>query len=304
MDIRWTFHFGEECLLARPATRLTGVSPSGRRDQLRDRRSITVTPLPAWLERYGKGKDADPPRTLAWGGRCVLQALSFLHSTKRCHGSLTPDAIFVTAAGDWKLWGFELATSLDPLAPNNGGLGFFRAHGSLVDDAYRAPERKRNDWEGMANNRVGASDVWALSALLERAYAGRGGAPRELWGLAQARVKSRTREAAVLRPDLAGVSLIPDSGARRSRNFPACRTFPPRRAKTRTRSSATWNKQQSAPRQTASRAAARWTRPCFGARASTSYYPSCWRRWTSPSRTRARAPLTRSGPACSTPCRC
>jgi len=136
-----------------------------------------VLPLPAWLERYGK--DADP-RTLAWGGHCVLQALSFLHSTKRCHGSLTPDAIFVTAAGDWKLWGFELATSLDPLAPNNEGLGFFRAHGSLVDDAYRAPERKRNDWEGMANNRVGASDVWALSTLLERAYAGRGGAPREL----------------------------------------------------------------------------------------------------------------------------
>ena len=97
------------------------------------------------------------------------------------HGSLTPDAIFVTAAGDWKLRGFELATSLlDPLAPNNESLGFFRAHASLVDVAYRAPERKRNDWEGMANNRVGASDVWALSALLERAYAGRGGAPREL----------------------------------------------------------------------------------------------------------------------------
>ena len=95
-----------------------------------------VLPLPAWLERYGR--DADP-RTLAWGARCLLQALSFLHSTKRCHGSLTPDSIYVTAAGDWKLWGFELATSLDPLEPNNEGLGFFRAHESLVDDRYRAP---------------------------------------------------------------------------------------------------------------------------------------------------------------------
>ena len=136
-----------------------------------------VLPLPAWLERYGK--DADP-RTLVWGARCVLQALSFLHSTKRCHGSLTPDSIYVTAAGDWKLWGFELATSLDPLEPNNEGLGFFRAHESLVDDRYRAPERKRNDWEGMSQNKVGSSDVWALSALLETAYASRGGAPREL----------------------------------------------------------------------------------------------------------------------------
>ncbi len=136
-----------------------------------------VLPLPAWLERYGK--DADP-RTLAWGARCVLQALSFLHSTKRCHGSLTPDSIYVTAAGDWKLWGFELSTSLDPLEPNNEGLGFFRAHESLVDDRYRAPERKRNDWEGMSQNKVGSSDVWALSALLETAYSNRGGAPREL----------------------------------------------------------------------------------------------------------------------------
>ena len=32
----------------------------------------------------------------------------------------------------------------------------------------------------MSQNKVGSSDVWALSALLETAYASRGGAPREL----------------------------------------------------------------------------------------------------------------------------
>ena len=40
-----------------------------------------------------------------------------------------------------------------------------------MDIGTEPRERKRNDWEGMAQHKVGSSDVWALSALLETAYA-------------------------------------------------------------------------------------------------------------------------------------
>ena len=67
---------------------------------------------------------------------------------------------------------------------------------------------KRNDWEGMAQHKVGSSDVWALSALLETAYASRGGAPRELSCLAEARVEPRTDKEAVVRSNIERLSSL------------------------------------------------------------------------------------------------
>lgn len=136
-----------------------------------------VSPLADWIET---GPDE---RNLAWGAYCILQALAFLHGAEKCHGNVTPRSVLVTSAGDFKLWGLELCTHLVPKLDEkqDASLAFFRAHEHLVDDAYRSPERCARDWEAMSAAKVGASDMWALARVFEKAYSRReGGLPREL----------------------------------------------------------------------------------------------------------------------------
>eukprot|EP00628_Pelagophyceae_sp_CCMP2097_P011282 CAMPEP_0184107042 /NCGR_PEP_ID=MMETSP0974-20121125/15680_1 /TAXON_ID=483370 /ORGANISM="non described non described, Strain CCMP2097" /LENGTH=608 /DNA_ID=CAMNT_0026410061 /DNA_START=69 /DNA_END=1891 /DNA_ORIENTATION=+ len=134
-----------------------------------------VTCLADWLETPS-GADS---RNLAWGVYCVLQALEFLHASGQVHGNVTPDSIYVTNAGDWKLWGFDLVTHLAP-GSSDEDLAFFRANEGLVEAKYRSPERVQRDWDGLASNKVGAADVWALAEVARAAYARSGGVPREL----------------------------------------------------------------------------------------------------------------------------
>ena len=109
-----------------------------------------VTPLPDWLEQQrrsmssldGGGGDNDDEdkdeeegasdkraptaeqivAVTVWGIKCVLEALGFLHQQGMVHGLVCAESIFVTRAGDFKLWGLDVA-----VAAGGPEWGFFQS---------------------------------------------------------------------------------------------------------------------------------------------------------------------------------
>jgi hypothetical protein len=116
----------------------------------------SAVPLRAWLAQT-RPASSDPPAAHAdfaaacvWGVYTLVTALNFLASIDVVHGSVSPDAVWVTRGGDWKLFGFELAFE----ASGGGGPEGFpdRAFVDLdtvpgpCPEASRAPERSSLDW--------------------------------------------------------------------------------------------------------------------------------------------------------------
>ena len=77
-------------------------------------------PLDTWLAERERQLDESSPRgkskedveesktmlvqELMWGFRCVVEALTFLHTVGQySHGYLSPHALFVTRSGDWRV---------------------------------------------------------------------------------------------------------------------------------------------------------------------------------------------------------
>ncbi len=96
-----------------------------------------VTPLSAHLDELDAQGVRGAPRDqyLAWGLFQVLRGLSFLNNdAKLRHNSLHGDAVFVTRAGDWKLFALDRVTPADPeshpAAPRLQALQVAKALGS------------------------------------------------------------------------------------------------------------------------------------------------------------------------------
>jgi len=67
----------------------------------------------------------------------MQSSLAFLNKGNVVHGGVAVDAIFVTAAGDWKLSGFEVTSDLaDPA-------GTIRVRNELPRERERERERER-----------------------------------------------------------------------------------------------------------------------------------------------------------------
>jgi SCY1-like protein 1 len=101
----------------------------------------------------------------------VLDALHFLHSQGLVHGLVCPEAVFVTKAGDFKLWGLDLASNLTLAADQ----AYFRQHerwlATLSGGAqFRAPERAEGEWE-KHDKHFAAADGWALGHTLPLLFA-------------------------------------------------------------------------------------------------------------------------------------
>jgi hypothetical protein len=116
----------------------------------------SAIPLRAWLAQT-RPATSDPPAAHAdfaaacvWGVYTLITALNFLSSIDIVHGCVSPDAVWVTRSGDWKLFGFELAFE----ASGGGGPEGFPPSWFVDNDtvpgpcaeASRAPERSTKDW--------------------------------------------------------------------------------------------------------------------------------------------------------------
>jgi SCY1-like protein 1 len=117
-------------------------------------------PLAQWLA-------TNPPlEQRAWGLECVIRAVHFLHaSAQLSHGYLCPQALFVTPAGDVKVWSFGLATTVDAttgLSPT-----FVDYDALLMPQLYRSPERVEQRYKELAQTQaVHAMDAYSIGVLV------------------------------------------------------------------------------------------------------------------------------------------
>jgi SCY1-like protein 1 len=123
-----------------------------------------VVALPDWLlqQRAAGTSQEQLDAVVVWGVRCILDALCFLHSQGLVHGLLCPESIFVTKAGDFKLWGLDLASNLTIAADQ----AYFRKHERCLatlsgGPQFRSPERSEGEWE-KHDKHFGAVDGWSL----------------------------------------------------------------------------------------------------------------------------------------------
>ncbi|GMF65339.1 unnamed protein product [Phytophthora lilii] len=73
---------------------------------------------------------------VSWGLRSILMALQFINvDCKLLHGRLTPQSIFVTKGGDWKLGGFELTAEITSDGPSY----IYTAFQQDADVNYKSP---------------------------------------------------------------------------------------------------------------------------------------------------------------------
>jgi len=93
------------------------------------------------------------------------EALRFLsNDAKLLHGNVSPDAVWVTRGGSWKLAGLECAAPLSAAgAPLDAGWTAADAAGACPE-LYRSPERAARDWGSVALARGGGACLDAYSA--------------------------------------------------------------------------------------------------------------------------------------------
>ncbi|EEY59536.1 N-terminal kinase-like protein [Phytophthora infestans T30-4] len=100
---------------------------------------------------------------VAWGLRSILMALQFINvDCKLLHGRLTPQSIFVTKGGDWKLGGFELTAEITSDGPSY----IYTAFQQYADVNYKSPECQRSDWKAVATGPSYGVDIWAFACLM------------------------------------------------------------------------------------------------------------------------------------------
>ncbi|CAA7410153.1 unnamed protein product [Spirodela intermedia] len=101
----------------------------------------------------------------------VAETLDFLHNNAHLvHRSISPEAVFITSTGAWKLGGFGFAVSIEQASGDSNGLAPFHYPEYDVEDAvlplqpslnYTAPELVRSK----ALSAVCASDMFSFGCL-------------------------------------------------------------------------------------------------------------------------------------------
>jgi SCY1-like protein 1 len=126
-------------------------------------------PLQDWLI-----EDAPNADQLAWGLQCIVQGISFLHTgAQMAHGNICPKSFWVTPSGDVKLWNFGLVTPIGVVDGGGGPSQHFRQYeGYVTPQAYRSPERTKEQWEALATNPVHCMDSFSLGVLINDYYHG------------------------------------------------------------------------------------------------------------------------------------
>jgi SCY1-like protein 1 len=124
-------------------------------------------PLDVWLAQTGPSRPTQ--EQIAWGLESVVRALHFLHSSANLsHGNVSPKSLFVTKAGDVKLWNFSLVT------PVTEGLAlhFKDYEGLLTPMQYRSPERIDSRWNDVTTGGVHSMDSYSMGVLIPAMFGG------------------------------------------------------------------------------------------------------------------------------------
>ena len=136
-------------------------------------------PFAVWLQQTPKPTIDQ----IVWGLHGVITALSFLHTSAHVsHGNLTMDSLYVTLAGDVKLWNFSLLSSFQgtsasastthsppptpPMVPRH-----FIDHESILTPlSYRSPERIEQRYDVIAASGVHVMDSYSMGILISQIF--------------------------------------------------------------------------------------------------------------------------------------
>ncbi|RKP26723.1 armadillo-type protein, partial [Syncephalis pseudoplumigaleata] len=114
---------------------------------------------------------------LAWGLFNIAKMVHFLNNDcNLVHGNLRIGSIFVNGAGEWKLGGLELLSSLRDEHP------FITINAGLIPDAkrYATPEVARGTWDTMKEYEPSATDSWHYACLIYELFNGAFTRPEQL----------------------------------------------------------------------------------------------------------------------------
>ncbi|KAI8136893.1 armadillo-type protein [Fennellomyces sp. T-0311] len=111
-------------------------------------------------------QDPDDHLTL-WGLYKVANALKFINNDcGMVHGNVRISSIFINPAGEWKLGGFELLSSMKDESP------MILTFGGVAPEAnrYAPPEVKKSGWTVIKDLPTAAVDSYHLGCLVYEAY--------------------------------------------------------------------------------------------------------------------------------------
>ncbi|KAF7728827.1 hypothetical protein EC973_005453 [Apophysomyces ossiformis] len=110
----------------------------------------------------------DPDSNLIlWGLYKIANAIKFINNDcNMVHGNVRISSIFTNKAGEWKLGGFELLSSMKEESP------IILTFGGLIPDAqkYATPEVKKSGWTGIKDLPTTAVDSFHLGCVIYEAY--------------------------------------------------------------------------------------------------------------------------------------
>lgn len=127
-------------------------------------------PLEEWLrQQRNDSSSSSSAEELAWGLECVVQGLHFLHaSANLSHGNLHPGSLYVTPAGDVKLWNFCLTMPVGDMQQP-----YFKEWEQIVTpESYRSPERIQQNYTAIGGGGVHAMDSYAMGILIDYWFQG------------------------------------------------------------------------------------------------------------------------------------
>lgn len=128
----------------------------------------SVRPLGKALEEM-KAKAGQREEWVGWGLSKIASAVKFLNSdASTTHGTIRMESVFMSSSGEWRLGGFELASSSQDESPTLYNLG------SLIPDSNRLspPEVKQQGWGTLRDLEPFTLDSYMFALFIIEAYNG------------------------------------------------------------------------------------------------------------------------------------
>ncbi|TGZ83975.1 ARM repeat-containing protein [Ascodesmis nigricans] len=107
--------------------------------------------------------------TVKWGLWSIANTLKFLNDDAAViHGNVRAGSVFTNESGEWKLAGFEVASSVRDDEP------FIYIYGGLLPDVGRfaAPEVAKSGWGVLASQPIHVTDSWCFGMLIYESFNG------------------------------------------------------------------------------------------------------------------------------------
>ena len=127
-----------------------------------------VKPLGRALEEM-RAKADQREEWVGWGISKIASAVKFLNAdAATTHGTIRMESMFLAASGEWRLGGFELASTLQ-----DDGATLYTMGGLIPDSGrYAPPEVKQGGWGTLRDLEPHALDSYSFALFVMEAYNG------------------------------------------------------------------------------------------------------------------------------------